>query len=400
MAVGLPWPGALGLALGQAVTAHLGLGALALVERRTAPGRLHESVALLGIASACAVIALGSAALGLLLAAAFRGGLGPDRHQLAPRLLAALTVGTVLLAGALARGRRARPVTLLRPPVRLLRRTTEFAPGELDIEHERDRDERKRAEAALHAAVRARDEFLYIAGHELRTPLCTVVLELGSLERLCRKSGLDERVINRVTKILRQTDRLTQLMHRLLEVSRLSSTSLDLHCERVDLAEVARDVLERFSESALRAGSTLELNAPGAAVGSWDKVRLEQLLTNLVGNAIKYGAGKPIVVSIDNRPDGSALRVRDQGIGVAPEDVNRIFEAFERGVSVEHFAGFGLGLFISRRIVEAHGGTIKVESTLGQGATFVVALPPAARGLSTVPRTPTHAPELRIGARG
>jgi PAS domain S-box-containing protein len=263
----------------------------------------------------------------------------------------------------------------------------------------RDITERKRAEQALEAAVRARDEFLYIAGHELRTPLCTVVLELGSLERACRKARVDERIVGRVIKILSQTDRLTQLMHRLLEVSRLSSTSLDLHCERVDLAALAGDVLERFSESALRAGSTLELHAAGTATGTWDKLRLEQLLTNLVGNAIKYGAGRPIVISVESTATGASLSVRDGGIGVAREDVERIFEAFERGVSVDHFAGFGLGLYISRRIVEAHGGRIHVDSTPGQGATFVVELPPVAATASVGPLTPTRAPELRVGAR-
>jgi signal transduction histidine kinase len=202
-----------------------------------------------------------------------------------------------------------------------------------------------------------------------------------------------------VIKILSQTDRLTQLMHRLLEVSRLSSTSLDLHCERVDLAALAGDVLERFSESALRAGSTLELHAAGTATGTWDKLRLEQLLTNLVGNAIKYGAGRPIVISVESAATGASLSVRDGGIGVAREDVERIFEAFERGVSVDHFAGFGLGLYISRRIVEAHGGRIHVDSTPGQGATFVVELPPVAATASVGPLTPTRAPELRVGAR-
>jgi PAS domain S-box-containing protein len=275
----------------------------------------------------------------------------------------------------------------------------------------RDIAERKQTERALQAAVRARDEFLYIAGHELRTPLCTVVLELGSLERHCRKSGVDERIITRVSKILTQTDRLTQLMHRLLEVSRLSSTTLDLRCERVDLAELTRDMLERFAESASRAGSTLELRAPLAALGIWDKLRLEQLLTNLLGNAIKYGAGKPIVVSIESTPLGSSLSVQDGGIGVAREDVERIFEAFERGVSVDHFAGFGLGLYISRRIVEAHGGTISVSSTPGQGATFLITLPRSARppssgtsGAAPVnlhgASEPTRAPELRVGVRG
>jgi signal transduction histidine kinase len=110
-------------------------------------------------------------------------------------------------------------------------------------------------------------------------------------------------------------------------------------------------------------------------VGRWDSLRLEQVVTNLLTNALKYGAGRPIEVTVEGDDTHARLSVRDQGIGIAEEDAGRIFERFERAVSVQHYGGFGIGLWIVREIIQALGGTIEVRSTVGQGATFTVILP-------------------------
>jgi PAS domain S-box-containing protein len=252
----------------------------------------------------------------------------------------------------------------------------------------RDITERKRAEEALVEAIGARDEFLSIASHELRTPLYVLTLELGSLLRRMQKignagaPGAFEAAVAKLRGTLRQTDRLNQLIESLLEVSRISAGRLHLEREPVDLLGLARDVMERFGEPAARAGCTLALHGTKPIVGQWDRLRLEQIVTNLLSNAMKYGAGKPVDVTIAGNARDATLVVRDRGIGIAPADVERIFGRFERAVSPRHFGGLGLGLYITRQIVEAHGGTIGVESRPGEGSTFTLALPLAARPAS------------------
>ncbi|HZA14855.1 MAG TPA: HAMP domain-containing sensor histidine kinase, partial [Myxococcaceae bacterium] len=139
---------------------------------------------------------------------------------------------------------------------------------------------------------------------------------------------------------------------------------------------LARDVVARYEGTAHEAGSSLRLETPDRLIGTWDRMRLEQVVTNLVDNAIKYGAGKPIQVNVSEQPGGAVrVSVKDQGIGISSEDHARIFERFERAASQRNFGGLGLGLYITRTIVEGLHGTIRVESTVGEGATFVVDLP-------------------------
>jgi signal transduction histidine kinase len=119
----------------------------------------------------------------------------------------------------------------------------------------------------------------------------------------------------------------------------------------------------------------VRLLADVAAAGHWDRLRLEQVISNLLSNAAKYGAGHPVEVAVEADGERARLREKDGGIGIAPEDQARIFERFERASGVGHIHGLGLGLWITRQIVEAHGGSIRVESAVGQGSTFVVELP-------------------------
>ena len=159
-------------------------------------------------------------------------------------------------------------------------------------------------------------------------------------------------------------------------VSRITAGKVTLHRERLDLADVAREVVERYAGASR---SRIELRTVSAP-GSWDRTRLEQVVTNLLANAIKYGDGKPIDVIVEPRDGGAAFIVRDRGIGIAPQDADRIFGRFERAISATAYGGLGLGLYIARQIVVAHGGRISVESTPGEGATFTVVLPPGDAG--------------------
>jgi signal transduction histidine kinase len=231
-------------------------------------------------------------------------------------------------------------------------------------------------------AVRARDEFLSIASHELKTPLTTLQLQIESLARKVRNTKGEpamEALSPRVTASERQVERLTALISSLLDISRITAGRLDLDLEPVDLAAVVREAAARFREDLARAGCALEIRTDGPCVGEWDRVRLEQVVTNLLSNAAKYGASRPIEITVSGDETTARLSIRDQGIGIPPEHQARIFERFERAVSDRHYGGLGLGLWIVRQIVEALGGSIRVRSSAGEGSTFTVLLPKARR---------------------
>jgi PAS domain S-box-containing protein len=230
-----------------------------------------------------------------------------------------------------------------------------------------------------------RDEFLSIAGHELRTPLSAMYLQIESLQQLQKKGTFVERPAllgERLDKALRYVRRLEQLIAQLLDVSQLVAGQLAIARESFDLPELAQEIVDRFVENAQRSGSTMQLISTSPVHGSWDRSRLDQVLTNLVDNAIKYGQGKPVTIQIEGGDGRARIAVRDQGLGIAADAQERIFGRFERAVSSRHYGGLGLGLWISRQLVEAHGGTIKVDSAPGTGTTFVVDLPVAAVHLS------------------
>ncbi len=228
-------------------------------------------------------------------------------------------------------------------------------------------------------AVRLRDEFLSVASHELKTPLTSLKLRVQGLVQHAPPVA-DPVEAARLGKSIelaeRQVRRLEKLVNNLLDVSRIAVGRFPLQREEVDLVPLVHNVIGQFSAEIARSGSDLTLELPARAFGLWDPMRLEQVAVNLLSNAVKYGAGRPITVGVEIAGSHARLIVRDGGIGIGAADQARIFERFERAVSLD-YGGLGLGLHITREIVRAHGGTIRVESVPGQGATFIVELPRA-----------------------
>lgn len=236
--------------------------------------------------------------------------------------------------------------------------------------------EERAARAIAEQAIALRDEFLAIAAHELKTPLTGLTLLVASAERsMAKLPNAPALMRSKVAALSRQVRRLSDLVKNLLDVSRIQAGRFHVSIEQVDLCAVVREVAERHAQEASDAGCALDVAADGPVVGAWDQSGLDHIVSNLVSNAIKYGAGKPISVVARLHGDTARLSVADGGIGIAPDDHERIFQRFERAVTHSGFAGMGLGLWIVREIVTRLGGAIRVESRLGQGACFTVELP-------------------------
>jgi PAS domain S-box-containing protein len=253
-----------------------------------------------------------------------------------------------------------------------------------------DITDRRELEAELRHAVQARDEFLSIASHELKTPLTSLQLQIENLNRnIARRaqpgaapSPATDKIQNGGQAASEQVRRLAHLVDLLLDVSRINSGRLRFDYNDLDFGQIVHDIVDRWRPIANGVGADLVLSrsvADGGAsldlAGTWDRLRLEQILNNLISNAVKYGPGKPIRVRITADPTSVRLEVSDHGIGIKPEDTERIFERFERAVSSRNYGGLGLGLWITHEIVTGLGGAIGVTSEPGQGSTFTVELP-------------------------
>ncbi|MDY7226201.1 GAF domain-containing protein [Hyalangium rubrum] len=229
-------------------------------------------------------------------------------------------------------------------------------------------------------AIRLREEFLSVASHELKTPISALQLQVQSLLSTLSRSPsgpTPERLRRSLETVQRQVHRQTQLINELLDVSRISAGRLQLQIEALELSALAREVAERFEPELTRAGSALRLQLAADTAGQWDRLRLDQVVTNLLSNAVKYGRGNPIQLTTEVTGSHVRLTLQDGGIGIAAEDLTRLFNRFERAVSERNYGGFGLGLWIARQSVEAMGGHIHVTSELGVGSTFTVELPRA-----------------------
>lgn len=233
-----------------------------------------------------------------------------------------------------------------------------------------------RAHGKAQEAIRARDEFISLAAHELHTPLASLQLASESLARRtqeCRNEELD-----RLTDtIVRQVHRLNRLVDHMLDASRVGSRKFAVHPERLDLSRLLREVNDGFAERFARARTPLHLSIEEGVAGRWDGARVAQVVSNLLDNALKFGRSNPVEIELRREGDDAVITVRDHGIGIPADRLAKVFEPFERAVSVRSFGGLGLGLFVARAIVEGHGGRIAVESREGSGTRFTVRLPGA-----------------------
>lgn len=232
--------------------------------------------------------------------------------------------------------------------------------------------------AALKKAVHARDDFLAIAGHELKTPITALFLQAQSWQRRYLKqtdADIKKSPKDAWTRQVRGLQRLSTLIDELLDVSGLHREKLELHPEPLDLRDIIEDVVNRYSEIAQNAKSTLTLDLNESVQGCYDRMRVEQIFINLLTNALKYGAGQPVRVALRREGNFAVIDFQDNGRGISEGDQKRIFECFHRSMPDDSISGFGLGLWIVQQIVLACAGTIDVQSELGQGALFRVKLP-------------------------
>jgi signal transduction histidine kinase len=215
------------------------------------------------------------------------------------------------------------------------------------------------ARATAEAGMALRDEFTAVAAHELRTPLTSLQLAVQRLERTLARGGpppSGEALDSTLAVCEQQRARLRRLVDELVDASQFSAVDLALRFEKVSLVEVARDVAQMFVADGATGGSALEIAGDPTVDGHWDRKRIEQVVSNLVRNALAFGLGRPVRVAVSAEGDTAHLSVSDQGIGIPREEQARIFGRFERAVSANNYGGMGLGLYITSRIVEAHGG--------------------------------------------
>lgn len=231
----------------------------------------------------------------------------------------------------------------------------------------------------LQASIRMRDDFMSMVVHELRTPLNSLFLEAQ-----LRKMQLDRGHVDifdapylqsMVDRDRRQIEAMTRLIDDMMDASRIRSNQLSIRPAPVELSSLLERVVANLSNQALAAGCIITLDAARPVPAMGDEFRIEQVVINLLTNALRYGAGKPVDVSLSLLPHGACISVRDQGRGICEADQQRIFEQFSRIASDDGTGGLGLGLYITHQLVEAHGGNIRVESRLGEGSLFTVTLP-------------------------
>ncbi len=223
-----------------------------------------------------------------------------------------------------------------------------------------------------------RENFLSIASHELRTPLTALNLQLENLGRMARQSqdaSFCARMSEKMARAFKQTGRLSQLIDNLLDVVALRTGTIKVATTLTQVKQFLKLTLDRWIHEAHKAGCVLSVECPDTITGMWDGYRMGQVLDHLLANAIKYGAGRPIELKVQHNDSEILLTLKDGGIGVPPHVAERIFGAFERAVSPREFGGLGLGLFLSRGIVEAHGGHMRVCTQDVHGAEFHITLP-------------------------
>jgi two-component system, sensor histidine kinase len=229
----------------------------------------------------------------------------------------------------------------------------------------------------LDDALRVRDEFMSIASHELKTPLSALFLQLQLILRYLQRGDTEyqQRAFELSQKAIKQGEKLKILIEGLLDLTRIRAGKLQLERDHCDLRQVMEEAIVEVSALSELSKPEIRLESPHQLIGKFDVMRITQVMSNLLSNALKYGQGKPIEIFLTGRDHQVEIRVCDQGIGIPADKQNFIFERFERAVSGGGISGLGLGLYITRQIIEAHGGTISVVSSVGNGSEFKVILP-------------------------
>ncbi|MCU0127110.1 hybrid sensor histidine kinase/response regulator [Pseudomonas vlassakiae] len=235
------------------------------------------------------------------------------------------------------------------------------------------------ARGELEHAVRMRDDFMSIVAHEVRTPLNGLILETQLRRMHLARGNLEafsaDKLQAMVERDERQINSLIRLIEDMLDVSRIRTGKLSLRPRAFDLSQLVRGLVENFSAQATALETTIELLRCEPLTGEWDEFRIEQVVANLLSNALRYGERRPIHVQVFECDGMAAVQVRDHGIGISASNQQRIFQQFERVATQQASNGLGLGLYISEQIVQAHGGQIKVQSDVGKGSTFTLLLP-------------------------
>lgn len=237
----------------------------------------------------------------------------------------------------------------------------------------------KQKELDLRSALTARDEFISIASHELRTPLTSLRLQLAMLFRSLKKQPeqVEAKLTSMCERAINAELHLGRLVDELLDITHIRVGKIKLSKQEMELTSKIKEVISRMSDNINRSDCTIKFSAPEPILGFWDPTRIDQIVTNIISNAIKYGEGKPIEVNLFTTPDTkmAIIKILDFGIGISSELQAKIFERFERGHSHTNISGLGLGLYIVRQLIEAHGGSIRVESNPGIGSLFTIELP-------------------------
>jgi two-component system OmpR family sensor kinase len=238
-------------------------------------------------------------------------------------------------------------------------------------------EELQQRNAELRVAVAARDTFIAVAAHELRNPMTPMIGQIDLLLNGLRAGRYTpEQIEQRLERVRLVMNQYLKRAATLLDVSRITSGKLILAPSPLDLSDLVRETVETFAAAARHAGAQIEINAPASLVGTWDRLAMEQIIDNLVSNAIKYGAHRPVAICAEDRGDNVCIRVRDHGPGIPVDARSRIFGRFERAVGPdERRSGFGVGLWVVGQLVKAMGGTIRVDDAQGGGSVFIVNLP-------------------------
>lgn len=260
-------------------------------------------------------------------------------------------------------------------PVQYVSFRTDITPAK-DAEFEKSKLQKSElAAATAQAAVQARDRFVSMAAHELKTPITSLQMVLDLLVREVKNSERPKDLQRLLSIAAFQTLRLTSIINDLLDVSRFSAGKLVLKLDLVDLGALVKNLITHSHPDLCAAGCKVKLDIQNNVKGVWDQARIEQVVINLLSNAMKYGQKKPIYITVTGNDESAKLVIEDHGIGIPQDFQQRLFQRFERSDTALHYKGIGLGLWITNQIVDAHRGQIHVKSVEGQGSTFTVELP-------------------------